>query len=984
MKISKIIYSAIIASCLFPIFSAAGMQKADVIYGWEDATLKGGSNVYSTNGGSEEVLTLERSVISNKFSRVIARVDLSEYSDCEFIKDGILKYKLKTKPKNDAKVYIYSVSTADADWKSAEDSRMGNAAWGYACAAQKKRDSDRRGGTLGYYKDRTDDGIAWSGGYIMGNPGGGSYEPEPIAEATVHSDADSIEFVIPKAVLTEWATLNNNGFVIKLETEKGAADKIEMYSSNSAFCPPTLSFEYIGKNFNILSFSVVNNDGEEIKTLDKGLSGVNVFAEVENQLLKKTSPAILCVVYDENKKIKLIKKSDTTTIEREEKKTIGMSFNSEELSELSHGDILEVMLWEDGTLYPYMNKKTYRQTLQKITASNFAAINGTQQNMDEIGLTLTRHDFSWESIEPKKGIFDENTIKKWGDMILNAKENGITFLPILDYTASWAAMPEAYSYDYRLDGSVVYECGPVKTVDGQRCRDIRVLTNGEETEFNQNVPVSPSKEPFANVEDWKRYVEKVVSTYSKAPYNVEYFQIWNEASPISGFFNGDMVWYIENVHKPAAEIIRKYGCKAVYGGWPCCNGIYEYVSLLDKTDAWDSIDIFDMHYFSIGSVIYFYNEALKRGIVSPCVWQTEIGFTTDTEYIARNYPIFLYESLKRRSMAEDQFRFYYFTYWAPNDPNAYGYGCNLYHGDYITNHGKAMKTFTEVMDGDEIEIYTAVKSETGQGYECNLRNSLSGFKIDSMRVVAHINSDNAEKMQGKRLYFEGVRGFKSAMLKDLYGENSIPLRWVSTGEYSGYVTVPDDYEYEVFYVIIEADKIISPKNNILDFERGTDAYGKSIIAGGRWSYLGDDLMPLERGTGINAFSEDEWAIDNYNKPEHAWCLNSEGNVYTDSRMIYYNYTLDESSSAVVIRGNVSGNGADKILEIYKTDDTDEFTVGKEKKLLYSLNFNDNREFEFEIPADEVKSGNDICFGIRSEPGSTWSIPAVLDADIIVK
>ena len=76
---------------------------------------------------------------------------------------------------------------------------------------------------------------------------------------------------------------------------------------------------------------------------------------------------------------------------------------------------------------------------------------------------------------------------------------------------------------------------------------------------------------------------------------------WNEAHPVSGFWEGDLDSYMTRVHLPAARIIRELGGKVVYGGWPCCGSLKELTTLLDKHDAWSTMDVVDVHYFGLNA-----------------------------------------------------------------------------------------------------------------------------------------------------------------------------------------------------------------------------------------------------------------------------------------------------------------------------------------------------------------------------------------------
>ena len=80
--------------------------------------------------------------------------------------------------------------------------------------------------------------------------------------------------------------------------------------------------------------------------------------------------------------------------------------------------------------------------------------------------------------------------------------------------------------------------------------------------------------PPRNVADWEDFVETCVARYSRPPFNLRYFQVWNEPTLKAGFWKGETDdEFFERVYLPAARIIRRYGCKVVFSGWPCSDGV---------------------------------------------------------------------------------------------------------------------------------------------------------------------------------------------------------------------------------------------------------------------------------------------------------------------------------------------------------------------------------------------------------------------------
>ncbi|WNC89172.1 hypothetical protein RI103_16000 [Paraburkholderia sp. FT54] len=171
-----------------------------------------------------------------------------------------------------------------------------------------------------------------------------------------------------------------------------------------------------------------------------------------------------------------------------------------------------------------------------------------------------------------------------------------------------------------------------------------------------------------NVSYWERYVETVVRTYSAPPFNLKYFQIWNEASgelsggaPQGTFWHGPnydddprkakpydnaMRDYVDRIHIPAARIIRKYHAHVVYGGWPDQGGLdtyckwLEYRSAVHNSRMLDWVDYLDIHYLGLEDVETLYQRYVVKGQARG-IWQTEIGdrYMEDPHFL----PTYLFE-----------------------------------------------------------------------------------------------------------------------------------------------------------------------------------------------------------------------------------------------------------------------------------------------------------------------------------------------------
>ncbi|OWA73336.1 glycoside hydrolase family 39, partial [Klebsiella pneumoniae] len=144
-------------------------------------------------------------------------------------------------------------------------------------------------------------------------------------------------------------------------------------------------------------------------------------------------------------------------------------------------------------------------------------------HLEQFNIKLVIIYFSCKNIEKAKGFYQW---KKYDDLITEAHNKGYILLPILGYTPTWG-------------------------------------TNG-----GQSSPPTEEK-------DWTDFISAVVNRYSRAPYNIKYYQIWNEPTKKAGFWKGSNEQFIDSIYIPAAKIIKKHGGKVVFGGWPISNSMSE-------------------------------------------------------------------------------------------------------------------------------------------------------------------------------------------------------------------------------------------------------------------------------------------------------------------------------------------------------------------------------------------------------------------------
>lgn len=318
------------------------------------------------------------------------------------------------------------------------------------------------------------------------------------------------------------------------------------------------------------------------------------------------------------------------------------------------------------------------------TFRDFVATNGvpTAEEAQELGIGWVRSDLPWPLLEPQKGQFQwvaaDATIKKVEGM-------GLQFLPMVGYSPKWAAT-------------------------------------------NPNNAKSPPKD----VQDWTNFVEQLVARYSAAPYNLRYFQVWNEPTPKAGFFTGTPEQYIDEVYLPAAKIIRQHHCYVVFGGWPISNPLTQYEQLLNYHNAWQWTDIVDVHYMPMPGWRQLCDDWVKTGKCRG-LWQSEMGYTPNPAYIPHSYLFGLYVALDRGWTNPDQYKFFWFTLTSGGSDAA---SC-LLRGGALTAQGTRLKVLNDLLGGGDLSLLNGLTSRpalppNGAG------STVLGFKVGQNRAVVGV------------------------------------------------------------------------------------------------------------------------------------------------------------------------------------------------------------------------------------------------------
>lgn len=520
--------------------------------------------------------------------------------------------------------------------------------------------------------------------------------------------------------------------------------------------------------------------------------------------------------------------------------------------EITNGIDLQAYATKDGLEDSYVTSKHYmiNYPIREFSAVCNKIIN-TQYSNDTLG--WVRFDCIWDEYEKEKGVYNTQYLDKIGDEVKLSIEAGYTPLLILGYGPTWSVEQNGYTFTHKLTGDI-YEYGPVGDVDikGTVRKGLhkKVTNKWGEVLTDQDVSLNNKFQMSAeNVESWQNYVRAVLDYFTAEPYNLKYFQIWNEAYPSSSFYYGDLDQYMQVVHIPAAKVMREYkDVKIVYGGWPCCGPMSEFVELMDNNDVWQYVDVIDVHYTPLDGMDYLYRAAKERGIEKPYVWQTEMGFTTDGSYPANMYARTLRWGLEHGLFAADEngvtdydsVKLFWFANGSPDDPKAYGWNCSLLAGTRITDNGKSVFAFNKALTADKIEKFNNYRTTPYLKPETTEMLSASeGFRLDNNRalIAVHLIKENnyssavsdvngtgeaidiSDPAANVKLAVKGVSGNVNAVRIDQFG-NETPLKAsysedgvleisVPVAEKDSYTKSAIDKSYcSNFYVRIDSENAI--------------------------------------------------------------------------------------------------------------------------------------------------------------------------------
>jgi len=319
---------------------------------------------------------------------------------------------------------------------------------------------------------------------------------------------------------------------------------------------------------------------------------------------------------------------------------------------------------------------------------NFSGVNNmiSAGAATELGVGWTRIPFDWRGIEPRKGDW------RWDGTdaaIQQAHRSGMEMLPDISFTAAWAAQPAHPGFQ-------------------------------------------PSFGPPANVADWEDFVERLVSRYSAEPYNLRYFQIWNE--PGGPFFQGTDQQFADLVYIPAAKIVRSHHGIVVFGGLADTVNLQRFNSLMNYHELWRLTDIVDVHYKGFGEFQQFYSAWVANGKCRG-MWQTEVGWTPQPGFLGDLYSRTLHWTLEMGWRSPDEFKYIWFA-GQGNGPQ--GNRClvnlSLPAGKQYTDAGTRLEVMNQALGSGPLSTYSEFSTEPPNGGLASNGWAL-GYHVGSNRVV---------------------------------------------------------------------------------------------------------------------------------------------------------------------------------------------------------------------------------------------------------
>lgn len=300
-----------------------------------------------------------------------------------------------------------------------------------------------------------------------------------------------------------------------------------------------------------------------------------------------------------------------------------------------------------------------------------------------IGWVRMGHDLSWQSLEPTRGQWSFAPVDA---KVLQLQAAGFRLLPILCYTADWAAGPKGI--------------------------------------------FGPAQDP----RDWENYVRTVVSRYIAPPYNIKFWQIWNEPTREATFWQGETnLAFIDQIYLPAARIIRELGGYAVFGGWPISNSVAELETELNYQDAWKWTDYISIHYSPTSRMRTLVTNWVGTRKVKG-LWQTEIGWLKTQGIVPNLYPRILRWALVSDT---DTIKLFWYASWSAGTDDGRSFMNGPFESPVVCEpHGVRLRTLARLLSGGPLQPRSDVVSSPAITFNLDeALNSIEAFSVAGRTVV---------------------------------------------------------------------------------------------------------------------------------------------------------------------------------------------------------------------------------------------------------
>ncbi|HEY6293719.1 MAG TPA: hypothetical protein VI455_19370 [Terriglobia bacterium] len=246
-----------------------------------------------------------------------------------------------------------------------------------------------------------------------------------------------------------------------------------------------------------------------------------------------------------------------------------------------------------------------------------------------------------------------------------------------------------------------------------------------------------------NPPDWEGFVEQFVAHYSAPPFNLRYFEIWNEPTRQAGFWAGTSQQFVDQIYLPAAKIVRRHQCFVVLGGWPSSNSVQELNQVLNYQNAWQWTDIVNLHYRDVSSWQQVYNEWVKTGKCRG-IWQTEVGWNAVPRKLPDLYLKSLYWALQAGWSDPNQYKLFWFTI---SGSGADADKCLLRFegGKYTpTTNGQRLAVMSDVLSGGSLAPFNQFQMTPALPHSVATDAPAAlGFKVGANRTVIAFYLDQA-------------------------------------------------------------------------------------------------------------------------------------------------------------------------------------------------------------------------------------------------